>query len=299
MAEGLGVAALLAALVFLGSWLPLLELSRKVGAGLHGERHEAHCSLDYVVSYVVSSAIPAAIFAGVSSGGGDGGGGEGGGAGAMAALVTFACLGGVCVMLGNITLSRAAAMRDGIQLSTGMPLQASMTVSLGTSLNYFLQPDRSRPLPLALGVLAFLVAIASSAVASQRMASPRTITVSEEPSDPAPAREVDGLIAGEPGEKGGAASPSGGPGRYALESDLPANFLSPPSRRWSARAVSLLIVVIGGFALGGFTPCFNISVNDQFGFNKSRGGLSVWIAKCVRPPASRRLPTPNAHGLLD
>ena len=337
MAEGLGVAALLGALLFLGSWLPLLEISRKVGKNKRNgfERHEAHSSLDYVFCYVVSSAIPAAIFAGVrdtNSGevtlddenvfGESVSGGNGGGA--TAALVIFAMLGGVCVMFGNITLSRAAAMQDGIQLSTGMPLQASMTVTIGTSINYVLQPDRSRPVPLFVGVVAFLAAIASSAIASQRMA-PKPVTgsiiansSSSSSSSPSPfdggsdthqkeageVHEDDALIGGssKAAEIDSTNSTTSSTHQYdslgvgssrglrdgelsvvvhGETSTKSGELLSiPPPGRWSARAISLFIVVLGGLALGGFTPCFNVSVNDQFGWldGTGRNPLSVWIA---------------------
>ena len=326
MAEGLGVAALLGALLLLGSWLPLLELSRKVGRNRRNglERHEAHSSLDYVFSYVVSSALPAAVFAGVrSSGSGeamvDANGGNG--TGATAALVIFAMLGGVCVMFGNITLSRAAAMQDGIELSTGMPLQASMTVTIGTSINYVLQPERSRPVPLFVGVVAFLAAIASSAVASQRMA-PKPVTITNSSSS-SPFPDEDDASCGRQKDAGGEAhedealiggsSKSAGidtptttstssntlhhqydslgidSSRELRDEELsvvvhgeasPKKSMSSPPGRWSARAISLFIVVLGGLALGGFTPCFNISVNDQFGWLDGTGKtpLSVWIA---------------------
>ena len=306
---GLGVLLLLLALVFLGSWPCLLQLARRKPGNTW--RHEAHCCLDYVFVYVIVSAIPCIISRIVNSDhekeklvtqaltdsasnmnmsssiSSDS---------LPLSLVGMAMVGGICVMAGNVSLQRAAGMKDGVQLSLGMPLQASMTVSIGTSLNYALQPERSKPLSLFMGVVAFLAAILCSAFASQRMSSLDGDSIEgrihkrsgfqlekEDDNDIARNREEQDnddngetydeeedenyedseqtvLVTGILQESRSDRDDKIAGNKQALEVQGHGQLWPKVSdqRFCGNRAISLGILVAGGLALGGFTPCFNI-----------------------------------------
>jgi Ureide permease len=74
-------------------------------------------------------------------------------------LVWFAIVGGMLLSVGNMTLQWAITV-FGASLTIKVAIQASLTVMLGTSINYVLQPSKtSRPEFLGLGVVLFVAAI--------------------------------------------------------------------------------------------------------------------------------------------
>ena len=74
-------------------------------------------------------------------------------------LILTACIGGSLLSAGNLSMQWATAIY-GAPLTTVLALQASMTVVLGTTLNYWIEPDQTpHPRQLWAGVGVFLAAI--------------------------------------------------------------------------------------------------------------------------------------------
>ena len=140
MVDAAAAVVLLASLFCCGTWPAMLTYAAKDG------RHAAHSYLDYTAGYVCVAAVTA-----VASplGGGD------------VALAVVAMVGGAMLCVGNLCLQIAVDL--GVPLTAALPLQASLTVVLGTSLNFALQPERSDAAWLFAGVALFAAAIALTA----------------------------------------------------------------------------------------------------------------------------------------
>ena len=154
-ASALGIIALFISLVCLGTWPALIRLCT------WGEkaRHPCHVYMDYSLSYVVSSCVPILASLALKSSS------EQESDNHDASFVLTAMCGGALLSFGNIAFQWAVVV-FGAPLTTVLAIQASLTVVLGTSLNFLLEPDQTaRPNLLMLGVLAFLVAIAFATLA--------------------------------------------------------------------------------------------------------------------------------------
>jgi hypothetical protein len=259
MVKAFGIGVLLFSLVALGTWPALLDLSCSRG------RHPSHAYLDYATVYLCVAAViaivsgqPLAID------------------GATSALL--AAGGGFLLMLGNLSMQRALIM--GVPLSIVLPMQGSLTVVLGTTINYFLQPHASQPQILAAGVGAFLLAIFVSAAAHivherdtlgrrQRRRRRRT-----RPKGSCCAEAEEQLITVnvQPGGLSGLTE--------NLQYGQPEG-LAPTSAPASAMAehhvgvAGLCVAAYGGVCFGGFSPLFNIAVNDELGWIAASGGTPL------------------------
>ncbi|KAL7576747.1 hypothetical protein ACA910_005663 [Epithemia clementina (nom. ined.)] len=86
-------------------------------------------------------------------------------AGTSPRLILVAMMGGTLLSLGNLSLQWATTIY-GASLTVTLAIQASLTVLLGTFLNYALEPSQtSHPIWLVGGVFFFLLAIALAAMA--------------------------------------------------------------------------------------------------------------------------------------
>lgn len=167
-------------------------------------------------------------------------------------------------------------------MTTVLAIQGSLTVCLGTSLNYYLQPEATDSiLFLILGVFAFLCAIAFGTLTQYMYQKSMGEAASDETSSNS---NEDSL------EKGGSAS-SQKPSDKAEESEQEksnglkaSQSIQPMSQalapvgasmtgagdekgvvdRGSSRNVRLgiIIAVLGGASFGFFSPCFNLADND-------------------------------------
>lgn len=123
--------------------------------------------LDYSFSYVVSSLVPLVGMLLVPPAA-DGSGSDGEPSdGSMrpdwplssGLLALSAAVGGILLSIGNLSLQWATAVY-GAPLTTVVAIQASLTVTIGTTVNYFLQPEKTARVKwLWMGVLAFLLAM--------------------------------------------------------------------------------------------------------------------------------------------
>lgn len=149
-----GVMLLLLSLFCLGTWPAVIDLCCLRG------RHPCHVYLDYATSIMVCSLLQALTL-----------GSDLFGASSQPSfteqlshpsplLTLAAACGGAMLMFGNLSMQRALLME--VPLAIVLPLQGSLCVVLGTTINYMLQPELSQPLPLFSGVGAFVLAITLS-----------------------------------------------------------------------------------------------------------------------------------------
>jgi hypothetical protein len=172
--ENIGIALLIGSLVCLGTWPALLRLSSYSSSGVSGEgthklslcsrpiqaygRHPCHAYIDYSIAYVLASMFPILTGLALREAADDVSGSIW-----IPSLVGVAVMGGTLLSLGNMCMQWATVV-FGAPLTTVLALQASMTVVIGTSINYLLQPERTAHIHrLAGGVLFFLFAIGLAA----------------------------------------------------------------------------------------------------------------------------------------
>ena len=232
--SALGLAILLASLVCLGTWPALLDLS-----SLH-DRHPSHAYLDYATTIlVVASVLALASEEPLLE--------------TSWASIALAGGGGCLLMAGNLSMQRSLLL--GVPLSIVLPLQGSLCVVLGTSVNYVLQPARSDPTILFCGVAAFLAAIALSAAAHL-----------------AHEREADA-----DGERERQRGHSTACARLLLP-DAPLDSAGQqPLRRGASPVTGLVLAAAGGCCFGFFTPAFNLAVNDELGWAAAGGGRPLGV----------------------
>jgi len=270
----LGFALLFLSLVCLGTWPALLRLSStpnapKVCDVLYFRNRDTRFAyLDYALSYVVSSSIPLALALAHQ---------EPSDGSSPTALILFAVGGGCLLSMGNMALQWATTI-FGAPLTTVVAIQASITVLLGTSINYLLQPHMTgRPDFLLAGVVVFLAAIGLAT---------RAHLLYGEGRDAESSHGIHSKL---------------GPGKYSygsLESEdsldsirsmenglkTTGPVVDPPpqvhakSETYSPR-LALLISIFGGCCFGFFSPAFNVAVNDPFHWSGDTASpLSVPLA---------------------
>ena len=232
MESALGLAILLASLACLGTWPALLDLS-----SLHG-RHPSHAYLDYSTAILVVASLLALTsqeplletsWASIALAGG----------------------GGCLLMAGNLSMQRSLLLD--VPLSIVLPLQGSLCVVLGTSVNYVLQPARSEPTILFCGVAAFLAAIALSAAA--HLAHEREADADGERER----RRGHNRLRAPPAARRAARQPG-----------------QEPLRRGASPVTGLVLAAAGGCCFGFFTPV-NLAVNDELGWAAAGGGRPLGV----------------------
>ena len=197
-------------------------------------------------------------------------------------LVMVSMLGGVFLSFGNLSLQWCTSV-FGAPLTTVVALQASLTVVLGTSINYFLEPEKTASAEMLLGgVLVFLIAIALATRAhllycqreqmQQGGYSPKielkeggytTIESKYAPSNHSNSKQQYMTTQDESIESSS---------HYEeLYSNEPHNLYTVSPQ------FALVVAMLGGCSFGFFSPAFNIAVNNPFGWD---GGakLSVPVA---------------------
>lgn len=257
-----GILLLFFALVCLGTWPALLDLSVLRG------RHPSHTYMDYAatlfaVACVLALASSQPLFA----------------AGWAASML--AAGGGCLLMLGNLSMQRALLME--VPLSIVLPMQGSLTVVLGTTINWRLQPERSEAHVLFIGIGAFVLAILLSATAHiahehdskvrRRRGRGRKVRLccdneqrllgAESRSDPAASTDTT-LAVGAP----------------AAVDPAPCSTGAAPAASASTPTTGLCVAAAGGVCFGFFSPAFNLAVNDELHWIAQSGGspLPVFAA---------------------
>ena len=213
-------------------------------------------------------------------------------------------IGGTLLSLGNLGMQWSVVV-FGAPLTTVLAIQASLTVALGTSLNYILEPSKTaRPELLLCGVVAFLVAICLATCAQtlymrhkhrdHYMECGEIQQHNDDDHEPVQyAKQNRGLIAlptidsNEPhktidrhhAESFYSDSNEVNSGRQNRSDSLYSDDSLTPSQTmtFNTARVGLCIAFAGGLCFGFFSPAFNIAVNDPFQWT-SVGGLSVAMA---------------------
>ena len=246
-------------------------------------RNVCHVYLDYASTYVVVSTLPLLLALYLqqddeSQKQQDGGGAFHRNNNVMSTpLILTAMVGGTLLSFGNLSFQWATSVY-GAPLTTVLAMQASLTVILGTSLNYLLQPSKTpRPGWLLLGVVVFLLAIALATTAQfvyaterheyqkQQFAAATTKTTQRVP--PTAALEYT-TIELQYGSNHYKRRDSDAFTVVDEDSDAATTTLSESRYQAEQRnRTGVLIAVAGGLCFGFFSPAFNIAVNDPFGWS--------------------------------
>jgi hypothetical protein len=203
-------------------------------------------------------------------------------------IITIAMLGGTLLSFGNLSFQWATVV-FGAPLTTVLSLQASLTVILGTSINYWIDPSfTSRPVMLIGGVVVFLVAISFATLAQilyaqeceeanwlddDRFTETELEEIEQDQARaPSYGGEDDGVLVAEQYAFAGATSEkqwnvnsyqlyerSHANSRNSLPSSLHKSNDSCKDARWA-----VAVAITGGVCFGFFSPAFNIAVNDPF-----------------------------------
>jgi glucose uptake protein GlcU len=258
-----GLVFLSLSLVCLGTWPALLKvgseprlvLSHFQMKGLT-ERDMRFVYIDYALSYTMASTMPL-ILSMLGTKGGDSSPVP-----LSLVLVSWAIIGGCLLSFGNLSMQWATTVY-GSALTTVLAIQSSMTVILGTGINYLLEPEKtSKPEMLLYGVFFFLAAITLATRAhlvygrrqTERELADEEIELHDENHKSYNSIKHDAM------EEGKSQRP------------YPARPKSP--------VVALGFTIFGGFCFGFFSPSFNLAVNDPLGFSDGRP-LSVPVANLL------------------
>lgn len=211
--------------------------------------------------------------------------------------ILLAAGGGCLLMLGNLSMQRALIM--GVPLAIVLPMQGSLTVVLGTSINYLLQPGKSHAPMLACGVAAFLLAIllsASAHLAHERDSAGRRDYWRRRRrrfNHSSCCGRADELLITASCHSATCGTPSTAPAEIAastttVSSDAPAALVgvtSPdapaptplPPPRCATAVTGLAVAALGGFCFGFFSPAFNLAVNDELRWIARSGGTPLSV----------------------
>lgn len=181
-----------------------------------------------------------------------------------APLVGAALLGGFWLALGNLSFQWATAVY-GAPLTTVLCIQGSLTVLLGTLVNYWLEPEMTaRPLLLVLGVVVFLGAIFLAAQA-------QTLYLQCERE-----RQLEDYWESTTHESHRWTGGTGGVMEYAelenkvtLASSASHDNADDTHNTRHHHCLGILIAVLGGIAFGLYSPAFNVAVNDPIGWGST------------------------------
>ena len=291
----LGIALLLVSLVCLGTWPALLKLASVVPENYTNNDYSSlraspngqvttlsknptevicHAYLDYATAYFLASTIPFLVMTAFTNHQFDV---------PPLPLVAVAMLGGTLLSLGNLSFQWATAVYEA-SLTFVLAIQASMTIALGTGINFVLEPEKTKkPHWLIAAVVCFLgaigLAVQSQLVVATATASDVTLCLEQgielhtknKETIPKTLQRPDDTVAtnriilnvdtndNAPIEQ----EPRINNNPHLDECDLsnpPASFLphAPPV------ATALGVTILGGLAFGFFSPAFNIAVNDPF-----------------------------------
>jgi hypothetical protein len=192
-------------------------------------------------------------------------------------LILVAMVGGALLSVGNLSMQWATCV-FGAPLTTVLAMQASLTVVIGTSINYVLEPQRTaRTALLGCGVTVFLIAIVLATWA-------QTLYLGRN-KNRAQYVECGDVDDSTPQQPGLIALPTIDDSRefkriseFAGESfysDSGSDLEEPTTIR-----TGLYVAFGGGLCFGFFSPAFNIAVNDPWGWSSS-SGLTVAMANMV------------------
>ncbi|KAF3779898.1 Ureide permease 2 [Nymphaea thermarum] len=260
------IALMLAALCFLGTWPAVMTLLERRG------RLPQHTYLDYSITNLLAAVIIALTFGQI-------GGSMHGMPNFFTQLtqvdnwpsVMFAMAGGIVLSLGNLATQYAWAY---VGLSVTEVVSSSMTVVIGTTMNYFLDDRINKAEILFPGVACFMVAVClGSAVHSSNAADNKeklsgsssahivmTRSITDEPGNKCnEGEDIENSL-----EKGVKHSkltkPNVGTAEFLIELENTRSI----KVFGSSTMLGLVIVIFSGFCFSLFSPAFNLATNDQW-----------------------------------
>ena len=269
-----GICLLLLSLFCLGTWPALLRVASSANRNHNFDKPPegalnfrfvvSHVYMDYAVMYFfISSVLLPVILSDQSAKTEEGN---------CFPLVLVTMIGGALLSLGNLSLQWSTVVY-GAPITTVVAIQASLTVAIGTSINYLLEPSQTpRPIYLAMGVGVFGIAIGCATITQllythdkQRLVEHRYHEI-----------ELEYGSAGNHGDVRVVQETSNE--RYGNDgmTDRPSTNVSEPTTdgRVDPR-MGLWIATLGGLCFGFFSPAFNIAVHDTFDWTSQGTGLPV------------------------
>ncbi|KAG9151944.1 hypothetical protein Leryth_002203 [Lithospermum erythrorhizon] len=266
--KGGAIACMLLALFFLGTWPAVLTLLERKG------RLPQHIFMDYTITNFLAAVILAFTFGEI-----------GRDTTKQPNFVTqltqenwpsvlFAMAGGVLLSLGNLSTQYAWAY---IGLPVTEVITASITVVIGTTVNYFLDDKINKAEILFPGVVCFLVAVGFASLLHEANATDNEakITDSQAKLTDLPSKSEEG--AGPNGSQGAedtnsiteikdvedgtsAEAPDFGTAEYLIELESTRSI----KVQGKSTVVGLVIALVAGIFLSLFSPAFNLATNDQW-----------------------------------
>uniref|UniRef100_A0A7N0TRQ4 Ureide permease 2 n=1 Tax=Kalanchoe fedtschenkoi TaxID=63787 RepID=A0A7N0TRQ4_KALFE len=247
--KGGAIACMLVSLLFLGTWPAILTLLERRG------RLPQHTYLDYTITNFLAAIIIALTFGQI--------GGSSPDLPNFAAQLSqnnwpsamFAMAGGIVLSLGNLSTQYAWAF---VGLSVTEVVTSSITVVIGTTLNYFLDDRINRAEILFPGVACFLVAVCLGSAVHSSNAGDNKAKLESLPHDYKDGIEMTGDEAEQrrnPPDKA----------KFGT-----ANFLIEIENRRSIKVfgrstfTGLAITFFAGVCFSLFSPAFNLATNDQW-----------------------------------
>lgn len=269
--KGGAIALMLAALVFLGTWPAVLTLLERRG------RLPQHTYLDYSITNLLAAVFIALTFGQIGESKPN-----------MPNFFTqltqdnwpsilFAMAGGIVLSLGNLATQYAWAF---VGLSVTEVITSSITVVIGTTLNYFLDDRINRAEILFPGVACFLIAVClGSAVHSSNAADNKkklsgsssdykikTSNVGEKEGD----KDIPAKESTHKDIENGVSDVSNSNTNTEKAKAGTAEFLIELENRRSIKVfgsntlLGLVIVFFAGICFSLFSPAFNLATNDQW-----------------------------------
>jgi hypothetical protein len=181
-----------------------------------------------------------------------------------APLVGLAIFGGSLLSFGNLSMQWATAVY-GSALTTVLAIQASMTVVLGTSVNFAIEPDKTkRPHLLFAGIIFFLLAIVFASKAHLVYGKEKVERWQEYVEI-----ELQGPNNNEAVRPQSYDSVDNNPGDDLLVQEGIDRDSDEETSRWkeetrSPHWTALTVAIFGGLCFGFFSPAFNFAVNDPY-----------------------------------
>ncbi|KAK1416012.1 hypothetical protein QVD17_31800 [Tagetes erecta] len=255
--KGGAIACMLLALLFLGTWPAILTLLERRG------RLPQHTYLDYTITNLLAAVIIAFTFGELGHTNDDK-------PNFLVQLsqnnwpsVLFAMAGGVVLSLGNLSTQYAWAF---VGLSVTEVITSSITVVIGTTLNYFLDDKINKAEILFPGVACFLIAVCFGSFVHASNAKDNEV-------------KLDRLKDSRVGEKGLISNGSNldskkdleyGSGKVEKAKVGTASFLIELEGRRAIKVfgkstlIGLGICFFAGVCFSLFSPAFNLATNDQW-----------------------------------
>ena len=304
-----GFTLLSLSLVCLGTWPALLRLCSTphvpvpawlepllgYSSSLRSQPRDTRFAyLDYALSYVISSSLPLLVGLLLAGKNDDSDHSNNNSnnppttPSSQIFFIAYALVGGSLLSLGNLSMQWATTTW-GAPLTTVLAIQASLTVTVGTSINYFLQPAlTAHPEALAAGVVVFVVAIglatkahllygqeqqqqqhvaATTSRLSSSLASTKGLELIE--GMPSPEHSYGSLESDDSLESSTKKSLGGwetggmvdDDGLLWVEARMPH---SPAAAASQQPRIALIVTILGGVCFGFFSPAMNVAVNDPF-----------------------------------